>query len=153
MEWGAEPVTMTADEAMAPAGDPEERSEVEDAQGFLRALLKDGPVASRQVRADADDAGYSWATIRRAQKALGIEAIKEGGRLGEGKQRWLWRLPDSQKVLKKTEGAHTNTLSAFCENEHLLQPARPCPRCDGEGCEWCGGMGRLVDDQPEEPTA
>ena len=24
-----------------------------------------------------------------------------------------------------------------------------CPRCDGEGCDWCGGMGRLVDDEPE----
>jgi hypothetical protein len=24
------------------------------------------------------------------------------------------------------------------------------PRCAGEGCRWCGGMGRLVDDQPEE---
>jgi putative DNA primase/helicase len=33
------------------------------------------------------------------------------------------------------------------------QPSRSCPRCDGEGCDWCGGMGRLVDDQPEEPAA
>jgi hypothetical protein len=152
VEWGADPVTLTADEAMVVAGDPEERSEREDAKGFLRGLLKDGPVPSKQVRSDADDAGYSWATLRRAQKALGIEATKEGGQFGGGKQQWLWRLPDSLKVFTKTEGAHTNTLSAFSENEHLQQRSgRPCPSCDGEGCEWCGGMGRLVDDQPEGP--
>ena len=99
VEWGTEPVTMTADEAIVPAGDPGERSELEDAQGFLRGLLEDGPVPSKQVRSDADAAGYSWATLRRAQKTLGIEATKEGGQFGGGKQQWLWRLPDSLKVL------------------------------------------------------
>ena len=23
-----------------------------------------------------------------------------------------------------------------------------CPRCDGKGCDHCGGMGRIVDDEP-----
>ena len=80
VEWGADPVTMTADEAMVPAGDPEERSEREDAKEFLRGLLKDGPVPSKQVRSDADDAGYSWATLRRAQKArLGSRRSRKAG--------------------------------------------------------------------------
>jgi putative DNA primase/helicase len=30
-------------------------------------------------------------------------------------------------------------------------PSLACPKCDGEGCDWCGGMGRMVDDEPEEP--
>lgn len=114
VEWGADPVTMTADEAMVPAGDPEERDEIEDAQVFLRGLLEKGPVASKQVRADADCAGYSWATTRRAQKAIGIEAYREGfGKEGV----WYWRLPDGtpapSKVLKENKDAHTNMVSTF----------------------------------------
>ena len=146
VEWDADPVTMTADEALTPAADPEERSEMEDAQGFLRELLGDGPVPSKQVRSDADGAGYSWATVRRAQKALGVGAARAGGIGSKGS--WVWCLP--AKVLKNPLGAHTNTLSALGENEHLRHVGGRCPSCDGEGCAWCSGSGRLVDDQPGE---
>jgi hypothetical protein len=85
--WEAEAVTVTADEAMIQQGDPEERSAVEDARQFLTGLLTDGSISSKQIRADAEGAGYSWRTIQRAQKALGIEAVKEGM-----KGQWVWRL-------------------------------------------------------------
>ena len=58
-----------------------------DAEQFLRDLLADGPLPTRQIKADADGAGYSWATVRRAQKSLGIAAIKAGMKGG-----WTWRL-------------------------------------------------------------
>ena len=58
-----------------------------DAEQFLRDLLADGPLPTRQIKADADGAGYSWATVRRAQKALGVSAIKGGMKEG-----WTWRL-------------------------------------------------------------
>lgn len=58
-----------------------------DAEQFLRDLLADGPLPTRQIKADADGAGYSWATVRRAQKALGVAAIKRGMKEG-----WTWRL-------------------------------------------------------------
>jgi putative DNA primase/helicase len=66
----------------------EDGSEKADAERFLRDLLSDGPVPSKLVKADADGAGYSWATIRRAQKAIGVEAIK-----GSMKEGWSWKLP------------------------------------------------------------
>ena len=43
VEWDAEPVTMTADEAMAAAGDPEERSELDEAADWLGKLLERRP--------------------------------------------------------------------------------------------------------------
>lgn len=67
-------------------------SEREDAEQFLRDLLADGPVPSKQVKADADGAGFAWATIRRAQKIVGIEAYKDGDGIGK-KSAWFWRLP------------------------------------------------------------
>jgi putative DNA primase/helicase len=62
-------------------------SDRQDAEQFLRDLLADGPVPTRQIKADADGAGYSWATIRRAQKAMGITAVKGGMKEG-----WTWQL-------------------------------------------------------------
>lgn len=112
--WEAEQVTVTADEALAPAQAVEERSAVEDAADFLRGLLTVGPVSSRQVKADADGAGHSWAAVRRAQKALGIEVVKAGMRGG-----WEWQLPP--KMLKTTEDAQDKDVSTFGENEHLRE--------------------------------
>ena len=50
--------------------------------------------------ADAEGAGFSWATIRRAQRALGIIPPKEAM-----KGPWLGRLPP--KVLETGEDAHS----------------------------------------------
>lgn len=68
---------------------------------------------SKAIKADADGAGYSWATIRRAQKALGIQAVKEGMRGG-----WVWTLPPA-KMLKNPEDAQQKKVSTFGNIEHL----------------------------------
>jgi putative DNA primase/helicase len=66
-------------------------SEKAYAERFLRDLLSAGPVPAQRVKADADGAGYSIATIRRAQKSLGVIAFREGfGSKGS----WFWKLPD-----------------------------------------------------------
>lgn len=67
--------------------DSEDAGEKQDAERFLRDLLDDGPVPTRQIKADADGAGYAWATVRRAQKSLGITAVKGGMKEG-----WTWQL-------------------------------------------------------------
>jgi putative DNA primase/helicase len=64
-----------------------EGSERLDAEQFLRDLLAGGPLPARQIKANADGAGYAWATVRRAQKSLGIQASKVGMKEG-----WTWRL-------------------------------------------------------------
>ena len=91
---------------------------LDDAKVFLINLLADGPVSSRQIRADAEGAGHAWPTVRRAQKALGIEAHKEAM-----KGPWLWQLPT--KMLNSSEDAQEKTLSTFGGNEHLRQNAEP----------------------------
>ena len=113
VSWEAEAVTITADEIMAPQGDPEELSALDDAKEFLSTLLADGPVSSKQIRVDAEGAGHSWPTIRRAQKALGIEAHKDGM-----KGPWLWCLPP--KMPNKPEDAQAKVVSTFGESERLL---------------------------------
>ncbi len=104
--WESEAVTVTADEAMAPEIDREERNAVDDAREFLGSLLTDGPMPAKRVYAEGREAGYSERTIRRAQKALGVEAVKEGMRAG-----WQWQLP--AKMAKNTEDGHTKSLDTF----------------------------------------
>jgi putative DNA primase/helicase len=104
-------------EAAPDAGEPD--GALGDAVAFLRALLSDGPVPSKQVRADADGAGHSWATIRRAAARLGVEARKEGGHFGQGtKQQWIWALPaeDAHETLKVPT---FQKVSTFSKVEHL----------------------------------
>lgn len=123
--WG-EAVEGAARELLATAdatGDDGEGGTLADAKRFLSDLLVDGPLPTKTIKADADGAGYSWATIRRAQKALGIEPVKEGMKAG-----WVWRMPgqeaaratlENAKMLKNPEDAQQKGVSTFGEIEHL----------------------------------
>ncbi len=106
--WEAETVTVTADEAMSQQADPEERGETDDAKDFLRGLLADGGVPSKQIRADAEGAGHAWRTIQRAQKALGIEAVKSGMAGG-----WVWRLAGHPTHEDRQETPKTATQNVW----------------------------------------
>lgn len=58
------------------------------ARGWLAERLAGGPVASKALYREAAAAGISHMTLRRAQRALGVEAGKRGMR-----GPWFWRLP------------------------------------------------------------
>ena len=117
VEGAARELLATADAT----GDDGEGGTMGDAKRFLTGLLSGGPLPTKTVRSDIEGAGYNWAAIRRAQRDLGIEAVKEGGHFGGGKQQWVWRLPESLKVLKNAEDAQQKELSTFRKVEHLLQ--------------------------------
>lgn len=125
VEWG-EAVEGTARALLAEA-EADERDEDGgtrgDARDFLRDLLADGPLPTKAIKGDADGAGFSWRTIRRAQSDLGIVAKKEGGRFGStAKQQWVWCLPDgseSLKVATNAEGVHQKRVDTFRESGHL----------------------------------
>jgi putative DNA primase/helicase len=78
----------------------EQSGERQDAEHFLRDLLSNGPVPTKQIKADSLGAGYAWRTIERAKRDLGVEAIKAGMKVG-----WEWHLP---KTARKAEDRHTN---------------------------------------------
>lgn len=92
----------------------DEGGEKEDAENFLCDLLAAGPMPAKRIKADADGAGYSWITIKRAKKAAGIEARREG--FGTGSV-WVWELP--AKGIKKHEEDHTKTMIPFAEIDPL----------------------------------
>lgn len=105
-----EAVTEQADEVLADQATDEERSELEGAKDFLQELCIIGPTA-KQVYVRAEEAGYSKATIRRAQKALNIKPSKDG-KSGP----WVWRLPEDAQSF---EDVHQKNMSTFGTFEHL----------------------------------
>jgi putative DNA primase/helicase len=54
-------------------------SALEDAKQFLYDVLKDGPQPSTLVREEADQAGVSWPTIKRAKRGV-VRSYKQGDR-------------------------------------------------------------------------
>jgi len=92
--WEHDPVTMTADDALAtensseskrPGPKPAARSKAAE---WLRDLLKTGPMEAGKIKEDAEEAGYAWRTVQRAKDDLGIVPYRDhfGGA-------WIWRLP------------------------------------------------------------
>jgi len=114
VEWRS-PLKGTARDLLAVAEtvqNNDRRHELLAAKQFLTELLSKGPVESKQVKADAQGAGHTWATVRRAQKELGIKPRKGG--MNEG---WLWKLPRSCSTAP--EAAQANGVSTFDMFEHL----------------------------------
>jgi putative DNA primase/helicase len=112
--WWGETIDGSAREILGSVetGDDEAGTERADAEQFLRDLLSEGPVPAKLVKAESSDAGYSWATIRRAQKTTGVEAYREGSGIGN-KSAWYWRL--APKVLTQ------NLRCSSPGSEHLKE--------------------------------
>jgi putative DNA primase/helicase len=112
--WEREPVTMTADEALAPMQDAP-RSARDDARDFLTEILSREPVAVDEVRAQGKNAGFTWPTLRRAKDDLGVKSKKGGF----GKAEWTWYLPLSKQLAPKVLTPADTSLSTYGESEHL----------------------------------
>lgn len=116
VSWGSA-IDGTAREllAEAEADDDGETSAKASAEEFLRELLAGGMTPSKQVKMDCTEAGYSWATVRRAADAIGV-ARKKGG-MDAG---WYWSLPEgaqeTAKVLTKNDEQLREKLSTFGES-------------------------------------
>ena len=107
--WDAEHVALTANEALAAdAGAGDNRPATAEAEDFLLDLLADGPVAAKQVKADGDAAGLSWATLRRAKDRLGIRPHKAKGETYGG---WQWSLPS--RCSGQNQDAYVSRLSTL----------------------------------------
>ncbi|QDY37787.1 hypothetical protein [Pseudomonas putida] len=83
------------------------------AQRFLLELLACGPVPTSEIKKAAQASGFAWASVRRAQQAVGAKAVRHGeeGRRGGGS--WWWVLGASVvEHLKDSPNEHLNVLAS-----------------------------------------
>lgn len=88
-------------------------SELKDAEDYLRELLAIENVPTNDVKVQSKDAGFSWATIRRASKNIGIRSRKSGMTGG-----WYWSLPQDDQNL---EDAQIMPKMLIQKSEHLRE--------------------------------
>jgi hypothetical protein len=171
VSWRGE-TAHTAASLLALPPDSDERSAIDDAATFLREALATGPLSAKDVQREAESAGISWASLRRAKAALHVDVsrVGEAGRRGGGA--WQWSLPsgdlDAHAGDLGAQGAITcSTLSV----EHLnrsnleiplrLEHLNPSDDLDAQGahvgagehlnaaggrCARCGGTLYRVSD-------
>jgi hypothetical protein len=86
--WESQGIEASVDEMLDAPTTPKRR---DAAIEFLRELLRDKPLPTEQIRAEAEAAGFVWKTVTRAKARLGVQALKHRGRRGG----WSWMLPNS----------------------------------------------------------
>jgi RecA-family ATPase len=93
IDWEEQPVDIDAWTALAVGSDrDDERGALSEAEEFLSDYLGPGyPVAVKSIYAEADQAGISRATLRRAKERLKVKSLRVGGLGSSGS--WCWQLP------------------------------------------------------------
>lgn len=112
--WG-QAVQGNARELLTDATEDDEKAPRDGAADFLREVLKDGPVPTKSLKAEAMEAGHTWRTLRRAADELLV--IKRKGGMSDG---WYWQLPKlSTKDAKESNlGEWTSSHSSVDTFEH-----------------------------------
>jgi len=73
--------------------DRSDETALDSAKNFLKELLSDGSLPSKQIFSDAKEAGFSSSTLNRAKTELQIKARKSGV-----DNCWYWELQDIQPI-------------------------------------------------------
>jgi putative DNA primase/helicase len=76
-------------ELLALAQEADEPAMMREAAEFLKVALADGPRAAADLQDEAEKAGLSWDTVKRAKRRAGVTGQKERG-IKNG--RWLWQI-------------------------------------------------------------
>jgi hypothetical protein len=91
---------VSAHQLLATPREEEHADARSEALEFLNEVLADGPVPASDIIQDAEDAGMSEKTLRRAKKLLGVVGYREGEAGKRGAGRWLWKLPVANLVTR-----------------------------------------------------
>lgn len=129
VRWEAEAVTVTADEVLGAAQNPEERSATGEAAHWLRDLLKTGPMKASDVQREARQAGICDKAFRSARERLRIKPRKSSFTGA-----WVWGLPNLENP-KGVQDAQEKNMGTLGRLREIPKPSGPDSRigADGDG--------------------
>jgi AAA domain len=116
---------VSARQLLATPREEEHTDARSEAVEFLNDTLADGPVPASDIIADADDAGISEKTLRRAKKLLGVVAYREGEAGKRGAGRWLWKLPIADVVTRDDKGGQTSVQGGHTDQQKNVGQLNP----------------------------
>jgi hypothetical protein len=83
VEWEADPVDVTVEQAPAAAADdPHERDDRSAWDDRLREVLAGGPVLAAEVIQAGRDAGFNLSALQRSQRRIGARSDPQGSGTG-----------------------------------------------------------------------
>jgi hypothetical protein len=144
--WDGTTGHTATDLLRAPARDDgdQEAPVKEAAEAFLADLLAEGPVPTRQVQAEAREAGMAWRTVERAKASLSVVAERVGKPGPKGDAAYYWRLPGGGP----TSGGGATLADVPAGQGHGEQPetSKAAMSASSDGA---GGPTQLLD--PDDP--
>lgn len=119
LEWEPDPFEIDANEALASvSGDPDERTERQEAAEWLRDVLADGPKQASEIFKEARGS-FSERTLRRARAEIGARIRREG--FGGGSKWFIPAVPTpSQRAGRNGEAGRNGSASGFQGDGHDL---------------------------------
>jgi hypothetical protein len=126
LEWRGSS-TLTAADLLAPDAAGEDRSDIAEAEDYIREQLALGPKLLRDLKSAS---GIPEWTLQRAARKVGITRSRAGER-----GPWIWTLDDHTR--QKSAYPTTNSVVAYGRNGRLCsdEPAKGVPETDREE-EW-----------------
>jgi AAA domain-containing protein/CHC2-type zinc finger protein len=154
LEWLGES-KLSAEDLLSPDAATEDRSDIDEAEEFIREQLKNGPKRLRDLKSAS---GIPEWTLSRAARKVGIERSREGER-----GPWVWRLADHTQqpnAYTTTQGTVAYAKNGrVCSADHQKAPpteedlvANP----DAESCDSVQADGETefnFGSSSSEPTA
>ena len=119
--WEAEPVTVTADEAMREHAEGGQTA-IDEAAEWLNELLTEegGKIDRRDALKSAEAMGFKARTVQRARKKMAL--IVEQSGFGKDK-RSVWKLPESPNRANNAQSCQTYTVGTIGTNEGIPDDA------------------------------
>jgi len=159
IEWRGE-CGLWAEEVLA----PQKRGlrEIDAAKHFLTGILSRGPMAQKDIKAEATKRGVAWRTVERAKADLGIVSERRG--FGQGSVVY-WSLPPDEQHTPPTKDvavndneAHTTPLSEVAVNEcaepeHHTPPTKDVAVNDEAHIPPIDNHGANQHPEPEQHTS
>lgn len=126
LEWDGESA-LTASEIAEGGADSTLRDEWSEADRLLYGLIGATHCEAGTIQREAQIAGISWSTIRRAKTRLGVKTKREA----KGKDgHWEWHKPDKgwpASLIKGEQGAHSERMSALPPKKRASKKQPPQP--------------------------
>jgi hypothetical protein len=88
---------LTVARMLSSSGNEEETQGRNDAEDFLREVLKFEAKPAKEIQREAKEAGITDWQLRSARMRLQIKPFKRGGNFG-GEKGWFWELPEDAEI-------------------------------------------------------